>query len=321
MEHYISFPKLGWTLPVSDTIVSFDLFGLDITIKWYGLLIAVGFLLAVVYAFRRAKEFDIKTDPMIDVVLVCALCAFVGARLYYVLFSANRADYFANPVTILQVWNGGLAIYGGVIGAFVTALWMCPLRKVDTLRMFDLAAPGFLIGQAIGRWGNFFNQEAFGGNTTLPWGMTGDRIADVYNNLDGYVHSEPVHPTFLYESLWCALGLLLLHIVSKQAYKFKGQLFAMYIMWYGTGRFFIEMLRTDSLYLGTMRVSCLVAALSVLGGLALLFIFRAMANRSPKDLFVAETEAGTIPLADESAETDRPTTPDDEKETIHGEEN
>ena len=177
MDNYISFPELGWTFPVSPEIVSFELFGLDISIRWYGLLIAIGFLLAIVYAFRRAGEFSLKTDPMIDVVLVCTVMAFIGARLYYVLFSEDRADYFSDPITILQVWKGGLAIYGGVIGAFVTALWMCPLRKVDTLRMFDLAAPGFLIGQAIGRWGNFFNQEAFGGNTVLPWGMTGSWIS------------------------------------------------------------------------------------------------------------------------------------------------
>lgn len=336
MTEYISFPGLGWTLPISDTLVSFSLFGLDITIKWYGVLIAVGFLLAVIYGFRRAPEFGLKTDPMIDVILVCTLMAFVGARLYYVLFSADRADYFANPITILQVWNGGLAIYGGVIGAFVTALWMCPLRKVDTLRMFDIAAPGFLIGQAIGRWGNFFNQEAFGGNTTLPWGMTGSEISDTYNNITGYDHSLPVHPTFLYESLWCLMGLLVIHIVSKKAYKFKGQLFTLYIMWYGTGRFFIEMLRTDSLYLGEMRVSCLVAALCVIGGLALFFLFQAAAHRSPKDLF-ATADGPTVPLAEEDEEgtevvfeeedaedADEETTDDTDEpqeEPEHGEEN
>lgn len=111
---------------------------------------------------------------MIDVVLVSAIFAFIGARLYYVLFSEDRAAYFDDPLSILQVWKGGLGIYGGVIFAFLTALWMCKVRKVDTLRMFDLASIGFLIGQGIGRWGNFFNQEAFGANTTMPWGMTGN---------------------------------------------------------------------------------------------------------------------------------------------------
>lgn len=136
----------------------------------------MGFLLAMIYALKRAKEFDLNPDRMIDVVLVSALFAFVGARLYYVIFSEDRAQFFDDPVTILQVWNGGLAIYGGVIFAFLTALWMCRVRKVNTLAMFDIASLGFLIGQSIGRWGNFVNQEAFGSNTSLPWAMTGDVI-------------------------------------------------------------------------------------------------------------------------------------------------
>lgn len=288
MESYVSFPALGWTFPIHEEIVSFELFGLDISIRWYSVMIALGLCLAVWYAFRRADEFHIPKDPMLDIIMVCFLFAFVGARLYYVLFSDDRAYYFSNPVTILQVWNGGLAIYGGIIGAFSTALWMCRVRKVDTLRMFDLAAPGFLIGQAVGRWGNFFNQEAYGGNTTLPWGMTGNEIIENVGNLSGYDTSLPVHPTFLYESLWCLLGLLLIHMVSKKAYTFRGQLFSLYIIWYGTGRFFIEQLRTDSLYLGTMRVSCLVAALAVIGGIALYFILKSCENRSPRDLFAEE---------------------------------
>ncbi len=306
VDSYISFPKLGWTFAVEDELVSLPFFGTELTIKWYGVLIAVGFLLAVLYAFRNAKRFGIRRDPMFDVVLVCAVFAFVGARLYYVVFSDSRSDYFANPVEILHVWNGGLAIYGGVIMAFVTALWMCRLRKVDTLKMFDLGAIGFFIGQAVGRWGNFFNQEAFGKNTDLPWGMTGSWISSYMNLTDGYDRMLPVHPTFLYESLWCALGFVLLHIVSKKAYRFKGQLFSMYIMWYGTGRFFIELLRTDSLYLGTMKVSCLVAALSVLGGLLLYIILRGRAR-----LAAAPEAAVTIPLF----EQEEPTITTEENET------
>lgn len=327
MNTYISFPELGWRLPVSPEIFSIELFGLDITVRWYGLLIAIGFVLAAIYAFRRADEFELKKDPMIDVVLVCTIMAFIGARLYYVLFSEDRSNYFSNPVTILHVWNGGLAIYGGIIGAFTTALWMCPLRKVNTLRMFDIASPGFLIGQALGRWGNFFNQEAFGGNTTLPWGMTGSWISNPSNGLSGYDHDLPVHPTFLYESLWCLLGLLVLHIVSKKAYKFKGELFSLYIMWYGTGRFFIETLRTDSLYFGTMRVSCLVAALSVLGGLALFLIFRARSKETPADLFADSILPTTDeePVEEEPIEDDESITdenPEAETEELpHGTEN
>lgn len=300
MDSYVSFPGLGWEFPVRKEIITFALFGRDITIRWYAVLIAIGLLLAVWYAFRRADEFGINKDAMLDVVLVCAVFAFIGARLYYVIFSDDRAAYFSDPITILQVWNGGLAIYGGIIGAFGTALWMCKLKKIDTLRMFDLAAPGFLIGQALGRWGNFFNQEAYGTNTTLPWGMTGSEIVQNPHNLT-YDVTQPVHPTFLYESLWCLLGLILIHIVSKKAYKFRGQLFSLYIIWYGVGRFFIEQLRTDSLYLGTMRVSCLVAAVAVIGGIALYFILKNREEHLPKELFAEEAVA---PAADEGYEED-----------------
>ena len=299
MENYIEFPGLGLRFPLSPDIFTIPIGG-GITIKWYGVLIALGFLLAMIYGLKRSKSFGIDPDRMIDVVLVSAIFAFIGARLYYVLFSEDRAAYFADPLSILQVWKGGLGIYGGVIFAFLTALWMCKVRKVDTLRMFDLASIGFLIGQVIGRWGNFFNQEAFGANTTMPWGMTGNIIQSGMNG-SGYTLSQPVHPTFLYESLWCLAGFILLHILSKKFYKFRGEIFASYIMWYGLGRAWIEGLRTDSLMLGTMRVSQLVAILSVIGGAVLLFVFRAMEQRSPKDLF-AEEPAPTIPLADEETE-------------------
>lgn len=301
MEHYISFPTLGWTIPIHKELFSFTLFDREFTIYWYSVMIVVGLMLAVWYGFRHAKSFGIKTDPMIDVVLVCVLFGVIGARLYYVLFSADRAAYFADPLSILKVWEGGLGIYGGVIVAFLTGLWMCPLRKVNTLRMYDLASIGFLIGQAVGRWGNFFNQEAFGGNTTLPWGMTGDIIRQNEKLLE-YDPLLPVHPTFLYESLWCVLGLILLHTVSKKAYKFSGQLFTMYLMWYGTGRFFIEMLRTDSLMIGALPVSCLVAAIAVIGGFVLFFVFKNREERSPKDLFKEEAEEETDEAEEDGGE-------------------
>ena len=315
MSHYISFPALGWTFHVSPTIVEFSLFGQNFSLNWYGLLIALGFLLAVVYALKRAKQFDIDPDRMIDVALVSAIFAFVGARLYYVLFSSERAEYFENPLSILYVWEGGLGIYGGIIFAFITGLIMCKIRKVNALAMFDLASLGFLIGQCIGRWGNFFNQEAFGGNTTLPWGMTGDIIQSGVNG-GGYTLNLPVHPTFLYESLWCLLGFILLHIVSKKAYKFKGEIFSLYMIWYGVGRFMIEGLRTDSLYFGAMRVSQLVAVLSAIGGVVLFFLFRAHAHTLPKDLFAVPVPegAGDAPEA-ENSETAETETPEGAEET------
>jgi phosphatidylglycerol:prolipoprotein diacylglycerol transferase len=289
MQPFIEFPALGWHFNISDTLAEFSLFGLDFTIKWYGVIIAVGFLLSVIYGLRRAKHFDIDPDRMIDVALVCTVIAFIGARLYYVLFSESRADYFADPITILHIWEGGLGIYGGLIFAVLSGLLMCRLRRVNTPAMLDVASLGFLIGQAIGRWGNFFNQEAFGGNTTLPWGMTGNLIQMGING-DGYDTALPVHPTFLYESLWCALGFVLLHILSKKAYKFKGQIFSLYVIWYGAGRFFIELLRTDSLMLGNMKVSCFVAVLAVLGGLMLYLMFRNRALGLSKTLVLADAD-------------------------------
>ena len=285
---YISFPKLGWEFPISDTLVEFSLFGQDFSIKWYGVLIAVGFLLAMIYGLSRAKQFDVDPDRMIDVVLVCTLFAFAGARLYYVFFSENAADYLADPISILYVWEGGLGIYGGIIMAFVSGVFMCKLRKVNTWGMFDIAAMGFLIGQGIGRWGNFFNQEAFGANTDLPWGMSGSEIAAGVSTITDYNPSLPVHPTFLYESLWCLLGFLLLHIISKKTKSFKGEMFALYLIWYGVGRFVFESLRTDSLYLGTMKVSQLVAVLAVIGGIVTFLLRRNASRETAKDLFANE---------------------------------
>ena len=297
-SEYISFPDLGLKFNISPTLFEFELFGAEFSIKWYGVLIAIGFLLAILYAMRRTKDFGIDPDRMIDVVLVSALFAFLGARLYYVLFSEDAAQYFANPISILYVWQGGLAIYGGVIMAFVTGIWMCRVRRVSTLGMFDVGGIGFLIGQGIGRWGNFFNQEAYGANTSLPWGMTGSIIK---TGLNGAVENQasPVHPTFLYESLWCLLGFLVLHFVSKKAYTFKGKIFAMYIMWYGTGRFVIEGLRADSLYFGQIRISQLLAAVSVLGGFVLYMLLRARHNSLPKDLFAEPILAEAEELIDE----------------------
>lgn len=313
MRDFIEFPALNLKFGISDTIVQFRLFGVDFALRWYGLLIAIGFLLAVIYALRRARQFEIDPDRLIDVTLVSALFAFVGARLYYVLFSSDLSTYLDDPLSIFQVWRGGLAIYGGIIFAFVTAIWMCRVRKVNTLAVFDIASLGFLIGQGIGRWGNFFNQEAFGGNTSLPWGMTGSIIQQGLNGVE-FNPDLPVHPTFLYESLWCILGFVLLHFVSKKAYQFKGQIFAMYIMWYGLGRFMIEGLRTDSLLLGTMKVSQIVAALSVLGGLALYFILRARHNSLPVDLFEEKPEESTIPI-DEEYEVADGDAPDESEDT------
>ena len=252
----VSFPKLGIEFPVDN--VAFRLFGKEF--YWYAVIIATGFLLAFIYAVFFAKRFDIDVDPMIDVVLVCVILGIIGARLYYVIFQWK--EYKDNFWSVFEIWNGGLAIYGGVIAAFVGGWFVTKKCKVNTLALFDLAAIGFLIGQGVGRWGNFVNQEAFGTPTNLPWGM-----ASV--NTGGLT----VHPCFLYESIWCIIGFVLLHFMSAKFYKFKGQIFLSYLVWYGLGRSWIEALRTDSLWLvpNVIRVSQLLSILLVLGAGALLW--------------------------------------------------
>ena len=310
LSSFIEFPKLGWKFNINDSIHigSFS-------IKWYGLLIAIGFLLAILYGLKRAEEFGINPDKMIDVALLTVPVAFIGARLYYVLFSDHLAAYLADPISILEVWKGGLGIYGGIIVAFTFGPLMCKLKKVKIWAMFDMTALGFLIGQAIGRWGNFFNQEAFGGNTTLPWGMTGNEIQAGHNG-NGFDPSLPVHPTFLYESLLCLIGFIVLHILSKKIVRrFDGMIFCSYLVWYGTGRFFIESLRTDSLMIGGMRTSQLVAIVAVLLGVVLFFILRRYSLSLPKTLFVAvkEGEGAQGETAEESVEES--TTEPTEEET------
>ena len=221
------------------------------SVYWYGIIIALGFLLAIIYGALNAKRFNIDLDRLIDVILVATPVAVLGARLYYIVFDPELtlADFFS----FNQGGFSGLAIYGGVIGAFLSGALMCYIRKLKILDVFDLAAIGFLIGQGIGRWGNFVNQEAFGAATGSTWfGMTSEAVA--YELGDGVL----AHPCFLYESLWCLLGVLVLHLISRRR-SFSGQIILCYCVWYGLGRGFIETLRTDSLYIGEIRVSSLLS--------------------------------------------------------------
>ena len=233
-------------------------------VYWYGIMIALGFLLAIFYGIKRAPLLGIDTDRLLDGIIITVPIAILCARAYYIIFdeSTTFADF-------LKIHDGGLAIYGGIIGAMIGAVISCKTRKLKFTDTVDLIAPCLFIGQAIGRWGNFFNQEAFGTNTTLPWGMysegsstsTYSRIIAM-NNPD--LNPElPVHPCFLYEFIWCAIGFLILNCVIKRR-KFRGQLILFYGMWYGLGRAFIEGLRTDSLMIGSLRVSqCLSIAVAI----------------------------------------------------------
>ncbi len=283
MTNIVEFPGLGIELTVSS--VAFRIFG--VPIYWYGVLIGLGMLLAVAFALSQAKGFGIDPNRMIDVIIIGIVCGVLGARIYYIIFSDGVYDTL---YSFFNLRGGGLAIYGGVIGGAIGCIVGCKWRKVPLLPMMDLVGMGFLIGQSIGRWGNFTNQEAFGSNTDLPWGMISPATTAFLKTRATALTAEgvnvlpdmPVHPTFLYESLWCALGFLLLFLYRKHR-KFNGEIALLYVVWYGLGRFFIEGLRTDSLMIAPLgiRVSQLLAAASVLLAGAIWAVARAKTAGKP----------------------------------------
>lgn len=270
MTNLVQFPGLGLSFEVDR--VAFSIGGMNI--YWYGVCIAVGLCLALVFAFRHGVEFGVDADAMVDVILIGVIMGIISARAYYVAMAPFEYESIWDMIAIR---DGGLAIYGGIIGGFLFGGLACKWRGVPVLPMFDLTAMGFLIGQCCGRWGNFFNQEAFGCNTTLPWGMFSETtryylMGSTVTAPNGAVIDPnlPVHPTFLYESLWCLAGFLLLFFYIKKR-KFNGDITLRYLIWYGAGRFWIEALRTDSLMLVPaigLRASQLVAGLAVIAGLA-----------------------------------------------------
>jgi len=268
----ISFPLLGENFKID--IKSYLEIG-NFTLHWYGLIIALGFLLAVIYGIKRSREFGITEDNIIDLLICAVPLAIIGARAYYVLFSWE--DYKDSFVDVFKVWEGGLAIYGGIIGAVIGLFIFSKWRKVKIGAMADLGGLGLLIGQAVGRWGNFINREAYGVKTTVAWRM----------GLTNQYGTFYYHPCFLYESLWNIIGLVILHFYSKKR-KFDGEVFLLYLAWYGLGRAMIESLRTDSLYLfgSNLRVSQLVALLCVIGGLGAVLFIRLARNPEPEDMWV-----------------------------------
>ena len=270
LTNLVEFPALGLSFPLNR--VAFSIGGINI--YWYGVCIAVGMCLALVFAFRHGVEFGVDADAMVDVILIGVVMGILCARLYYVAMAPYDYDSLWE---VLAIRDGGLAIYGGIIGGFLFGGLACKWRKVPVLPMFDLAAMGFLIGQGCGRWGNFFNQEAFGCNTTLPWGMFSETtraylMGSTVTAQSGVTIDPnlPVHPTFLYESIWCFVGFILLFRYIKKR-KFNGDIALRYMIWYGAGRFWIEALRTDSLMLVPsigLRVSQLLAGIAVVAGVA-----------------------------------------------------
>ncbi len=247
-------------------------------VRWYGAIIAFGFLLAVLFGGRTAYVWNINLDKMIDVLLAGFVGALVGARGYYVIF---KWDYYSGHLSeIPRIWDGGLAIYGGIIGGILGAYLISKIEKMNFMNLLDLIGISLLIGQGIGRWGNYANQEAFGGITYKNFGMMSDTVVQYISSHKGefgleHIENIPeyiaendlyVHPTFFYESVWCILGFFVLYIILKKYRKFSGQLFLSYGVWYGLERFIVEGMRTDSLYIGdtSLRVSQLLSLLIVI---------------------------------------------------------
>ena len=289
MDIYLTTPKnvmdtveFAFGLKFHLSRVAFSLFGYDI--YWYAILIVLGMSLALIFGFKKAKSFGINPDKLFDCIIVGMIGAFVCARAYYVIFAPESIkETYDSFMDVINVRDGGLAIYGGIIGAVLFGGITAKIRKLKLSPVLDLAALGFLIGQGVGRWGNFFNSEAYGEATTLPWGMTSATIQSEMGL------GEFVHPTFLYESIWCILVFIVLLVYSKHR-KFDGELFLMYIGLYGLERFFVEGLRTDSLMLGKVRVSQLVAGLCVLVAVIAIILIRSKVKRNEEYLLYVDTE-------------------------------
>jgi phosphatidylglycerol:prolipoprotein diacylglycerol transferase len=295
----------------------------DLSIRWYALFIVTGMILAVLYTAHRAKSEGIVFDTILDFAIFTIPVGIIGARLYYVFFDwvdimvNHKPNTYQSFIDVIAIWEGGLAIYGGVIFGALTVLIVAKVKKMSNktlLKITDSVVPGVMIAQAIGRWGNFFNGEAYGTPTALPWRMCSDKFATRLYRL-GLIDQETallmldgtlgVHPTFLYESLWNILGFIIINIIFKKK-RFDGQIMLTYFTWYGFGRMFIELLRTDSLTNGSnIRISSLVGLLSfIVGGSLLLYLF--IKNKGNKAFGSALTEVAegvSIDLNEENAES------------------
>ena len=293
----VSFPGLGLEMkinPVAFTIGSFEVF-------WYGIIIGIGFALALFFALKNVNRFGIDRDGFIDCVLVGLVFGIIGARLYYVIF--RWGEYYSQHMNeILAIHSGGLAIYGGVIGGLSGGCIVAKKKKLPIPAILDISVMGLIIGQGLGRWGNFFNQEAFGTPTDLPWRMVSENTGGI-----------GVHPCFLYESLWCLTGFVLLYIFSRKFRKYDGQIFLLYLVWYGAERMIVEGLRTDSLYTPflNLRVSQILAALTMLTGIVLLILFRKKTYKAADNIKLAAQTDTSEDIAKENSQTE-----DTEKEAV-----
>ncbi len=235
--------------------VAFEIFGMPV--RWYGIIISFGLLMATVVAMRETKRVGIREEDLLDLLLFAVPAAIIGARVYYVIFSWN--DYNGDFMRMINIREGGLAIHGALIAAIIVGIIFCRIKKINFWKLADLAGPSIILGQAIGRWGNYANSEAHGGPTNLPWGIL--------------VNGQRVHPTFLYESLWNLLVFLFL-IWYRRRKKVEGEIFLLYLALYSLGRCYIEGLRTDSLMLGPIRVAQLISIVTIIICAIIFVIFR-----------------------------------------------
>lgn len=267
----VRFPNLNLEFQIDRVAFSVG----DFNIYWYGLLIAVGVMFVMLTAFYLAKKMGINSDNLVDVIMFTAVGAVVGARVYYVAFAPFKYTSF---IDMINIRDGGLAIYGAVIGGILLGIEGCKLKKIRVRDYLDIVGSSILIGQCIGRWGNFANQEAFGTNTNGLFGMISEGTVSYLTRVQSSLAAQgitvdpnmPVHPTFLYESVWCLIGFIMILWYFNRR-KFAGEMMCLYAIWYGFGRFFIEALRTDSLEIfAGLRTSQLVALLSVVAGVAII---------------------------------------------------
>lgn len=281
----ISFPSLGIEVNPPRTLEIGPF-----TIYYYGMIIAVGLLLAVWYCCRRSKEFGLTEDHILDGLILVLPIAVICARIYYCVFAWE--EFADDPISVLYIWNGGIAVYGSIIGAILGMWIFSKWKKLKLTAVLDLILIGFLIGQFIGRWGNFMNREAFGAETDsfLRMGLT--------NALTG--ETTYYHPTFLYESAWNFVGFILIHFLSKHR-KYDGQVALYYAAWYGLGRTMIEGLRMDSLYWGSFRVSQVLAAVTCVAAVVVL-ILQSLRPHDPANLFVNQVAAREAQKTEETTE-------------------
>lgn len=277
MTSMISFPGLG-IAPFELNRVALSLG--NIKIYWYGIIICLGIVLGFAVAYLRMKKIGVTADDLADIALISVPSAIVGARLYYVLSELDSYDSFYEMIAI---WNGGIAIYGAVIGGVIAFTFVCRHKKKPLLKMYDCASPGLILGQIIGRWGNFFNAEAYGIAESYDFfGARWDISSFSENNpLRMTIDGMTVHPTFLYESLWNLVGFVLMNVFFKKK-AFDGEVLLWYLTWYGLGRSLIEGLRGDSLYVGSIRLSQLVAFICFVAGLLAIIVLRIKAYNERK---------------------------------------